>query len=253
MIYLAWMFKSNKERDRNSTVTSIQSITCALQPKVNVSEVLDEWKLFQVDNDVPVYKVTDRIETFLNKVCHIHSDDGDAWYKVLLHVIKSALVLAQTNAESERSLSINARIVTQERASLGENTIVGLHVLKDTVNFYDPITHWPEKIPVTFWAMLNKFMMLASWSLSSFPYMNIPSCMTNTPGHCAAMSSILIWKMSWLILSPNGTCRNLYLLRCVLNVVRSEAASVKCIPKNALLPSTLENLVAPVSTCVIYE
>ena len=48
-------------------------------------------------------------------------------------MIKSALVLAETNAESERSLSINARIVTQEGASLGEKTIAGLHVLKDAV------------------------------------------------------------------------------------------------------------------------
>ena len=94
-------------------------------------------------------------------------------------------------------------------------------------------------------------MMLASWSLSSFPYMNTSLCIANTPGHCATMSSILIWKMSWLILSPNGTCRNLYLPRCVLNVARSEAAFVRCIPKNALLPSTLKNLVAPVSTWAI--
>ena len=73
--YLQQEVKSNKER--RSTVTSVQSITCALQPKVNVSEVFDEWKLFQVDNDVPVYKATDRIETFWNKVFQIHSDDGD--------------------------------------------------------------------------------------------------------------------------------------------------------------------------------
>ena len=59
-------------------MTSIQSIECALQPKLNVSEVLDEWKLFQIDNDGPVYKATDRIETFWNKVFQIHSDDGDA-------------------------------------------------------------------------------------------------------------------------------------------------------------------------------
>ena len=71
------MFKS-KKRDGKSRVASIQSITCALQPKVNVSEVLDEWKLFQVDNDVPVYNTSDRIETFWNKVFQIHSDDGDA-------------------------------------------------------------------------------------------------------------------------------------------------------------------------------
>ena len=70
------MFKSNKER--KSTITSIQSITCALQPKVNVSEMLDEMKLFQVDNDVPFYNAADRIETFWNKVFQIHLDDGDA-------------------------------------------------------------------------------------------------------------------------------------------------------------------------------
>ena len=121
--------------------------------------MFDEWKLFQVDNDVPVYKATDRIETFWNKVVQIHSDGGDARYKVLPHVIKSVLVLAQTNAESERSLSINARIVTQERASLGENTIVGFHVLKNTVNFYGPIMHRPEKIPVTMY--LKKAVKLA--------------------------------------------------------------------------------------------
>ena len=57
--------------------------------------------------------------------------------------------------------------------------------------------------------------------------------------------------MSWLILSPNRSLRKWYLLRCVLNVVSSDALSVRCIPKNALLPSTLKNLVALVSTCVI--
>ena len=57
--------------------------------------------------------------------------------------------------------------------------------------------------------------------------------------------------MSCDILSPKGTCRNLYLLRWVLNVVRSDASSVRCIPKKALLPSTFENLVAPVRTWAI--
>ena len=75
--------------------------------------------------------------------------------------------------------------------------------------------------------------------------------MANTPRHWATISSILIWKISWLILSPNGTQRNLYLPRCLLNVMRSEAASVRCIPKNALLASTLESFVAPVRTWAI--
>ena len=120
-----------------------------MQPKVNVSEVVDEWKLFQVDSDVPVYNPSDQIEVFWNRVFHILAENGELQYKVLPSVIKSALVLAQTNAESERSLSINARIVTQERASLCEKTIVGLHVLKDVVRFFDPVSNQPERIPIT--------------------------------------------------------------------------------------------------------
>ena len=64
-------------------------------------------------------------------------------------MIKSALVLAQTNPESERSLSVNTRIVTKDRASLGEKTIVGLHVVKEAVRFYDPVHSRVEMIPIT--------------------------------------------------------------------------------------------------------
>ena len=56
-------------------------------------------------------------------------------------VVKSALILGQTNAQSEQSLSVNARIVTQDRASLDEKTIVGLHVVKDAVRFFDTLTN----------------------------------------------------------------------------------------------------------------
>ena len=66
-----------KKRDRKSTVASIESITCVLQPKVNVSEVVDEWKLFQVDSDVPVYNPSDQIEVFWNRVFHILAENGE--------------------------------------------------------------------------------------------------------------------------------------------------------------------------------
>ena len=58
-------------------------------------------------------------------------------------------MLAQTNAESERSLSVNARIVTKDRALLGEKTIVGLHVIRGAVRFYDLELSRPQMIPVT--------------------------------------------------------------------------------------------------------
>ena len=59
-------------------------------------------------------------------------------------MINSALTLAQANVDLECSLSVNAQIVTEDRASLGEKTIVGLCVLRETVQFCDPVGHRPE-------------------------------------------------------------------------------------------------------------
>ena len=80
---------------------------------------------------------------------YVDSPLGELRYKTLPTVIKSGLVLAQTNAESECSLSVNTRIVTKDRALLGEKTILGLHVIKDAVRFYDPELSRPQMIPVT--------------------------------------------------------------------------------------------------------
>ena len=44
---------------------------------------------------------------------------------------------------------MNARVVTKERSRLGEQTVVGLRLLKDTVKFHDPVNYRPEKILVT--------------------------------------------------------------------------------------------------------
>ena len=57
---------------------------------------------------------------------------------VLPEFVKAGLILAQTNAESERSLSVNACIVTKERNFLKETTIVGLRAVKEAVRFHDP-------------------------------------------------------------------------------------------------------------------
>ena len=99
-------------------------------------EVLDEWKVFQVDSKLPSYNPSERIEVSWNGVFQLQSADGDLRYKLLPVVVKSAHVLVQTNAESECNLSVNARIVTQERASLSKKMIVGLHVMKEVVRFF---------------------------------------------------------------------------------------------------------------------
>ena len=129
-----------------STVDSILSLAGRLQPKLSGSQVVDEWKLYQVDIDLPQYDKQERIEKFWNRVFLLESPDGQARYKLLPRVIKSALVLGQTNAECECSLSINAKVVTSDRPFLSNETIVGTHVVKEAVRFYDPVSNQPEKI-----------------------------------------------------------------------------------------------------------
>ena len=137
------------KRKKESTVSSIERLTTVLQPAISTSEVIDEWKLFQVDNELPDYNQQERIEKYWNAVFQLQSSDGQLRYKFLPAVIKSALTLGQTNAESECSLSVNAAIVTRERTLLSENTIIGLCVVKEAVRFFDPVSNQPEKIAIT--------------------------------------------------------------------------------------------------------
>ena len=44
---------------------------------------------------------------------------------------------------------MNVRVVTQDGSLLNKETITGLRVVKEAVQFHDPISHQPEKIVIT--------------------------------------------------------------------------------------------------------
>ena len=138
-----------KQLERRRTQSAIQNVPRKLQPEIDVSLVSDEWKALQSDSDLDSIDKEQRIEHYWNYVFALKSVANTNRYTILPCVIKSGLVLAQMNAESERSLSINARAVTKERCALGDTTICGLRAVKDAVRFYDPVGTQPEKIPVT--------------------------------------------------------------------------------------------------------
>ena len=80
----------------------------------------------------------------------LKSIDENSRYQCLPLQIKSGLLFEQKIAESERSLSINARVVTSERSALGEVTITGLQTAREeAVRFYDPFNGKPENITIT--------------------------------------------------------------------------------------------------------
>ena len=46
------------------TVAAINTLAGVLQPNISRSEVVDEWKLLQVDSDLPTYDKQERIEKY---------------------------------------------------------------------------------------------------------------------------------------------------------------------------------------------
>ena len=104
-----------------------------------------------VDQVVEQLEKGQRVDHFWRAVYFsLKSLDGTGpRFSALPKVVKSGLILAQSNAESDKSVSVNARIVTKERTLLGERTIVGLRTVKDAVKFHDPENCRPKKIPLT--------------------------------------------------------------------------------------------------------
>ena len=118
-------------------------------PEFDTAAVLDEWKLCQNNGDISDIDTDQHVDHYWNAVFLLTSVEGNGRYQLLPRLIKSCLVLAQANVDPEHSLSVNARVVTKERSRLGEQTIVGLRLLKDAVKFHDPVNCRPETIPVT--------------------------------------------------------------------------------------------------------
>ena len=137
------------KRERKSTIISIQNLSRKLLPDFDTAAALDEWKLYQNDGNISDVDTDQRVDHSWNAVFFLKSVESNGRYQLLPRLVKSCLVLAQENVDSERRLSVNAGVVTKERSRFGEQTIVGLRLLKNAVKFHDPVNCRPEKIPVT--------------------------------------------------------------------------------------------------------
>ena len=110
---------------------------------------MDEWKLYQNHGNISDIDTDQQVDHYWNTVFLLKSVEGNGHYQLLPRLVKSCLALAQANVNSQCSLLLNARVVMKERSRFGEQTIVGLQLLKDAVKFHDPVNCRPEKIPIT--------------------------------------------------------------------------------------------------------
>ncbi len=84
-----------------------------------------EMKLTKEDKEI-------RVDHFWQKMFKCADDSGES-FAVLAKMVKCALALCHSNADVERSLSVNSKLLTKNRVSLNQETIVGLRAVKDGV------------------------------------------------------------------------------------------------------------------------
>ena len=130
-----------------------------------LTSVLDEWKLYAID-DIPVEwqvktvsendkdppaVVVDKpapIDEYWARVLNVKNAAGHKKYCTLGKVVRASLSLSHGNADVERCFSINKKVVTPDRVSLGQDTVCAVRLVKEAIRIHGdgqvsgiPVTH----------------------------------------------------------------------------------------------------------------
>lgn len=109
--------------------------------------VCSEWLLYSTDSALdsqsdPSNACQD-ICAYWQHVSTMVDAAGDKKYKHLGYVAKAALTLSHGNATPERGFSVNNALVTQEKGSLAERSIIALRVVKEAIQLFGSCTNVP--------------------------------------------------------------------------------------------------------------
>ena len=98
----------------------------------------DEWVRYTEinvdDDDMEV-----RVDHFWDKMFRRTDESGDR-FEILPKMVKCALALCHSNADVERSLSVNKRTLTKQNMAMKDETLIGLRVIKDAIKHAGGIT-----------------------------------------------------------------------------------------------------------------
>jgi len=122
---------------------------CTVLPtieNVEVSKVTDEWKLYRSETikEDEMYDKNGgliRIDHYWSHVLSIKSASGELKYPHLRKLVLTCLCLPYGNADVERSLSINKKLLTPERSLLSEESVNGLRLTRDEISMYKNISN----------------------------------------------------------------------------------------------------------------
>ncbi|KAG8192189.1 hypothetical protein JTE90_009953 [Oedothorax gibbosus] len=138
--HLKHLHPANRRVDSNN---AIRRLCLELGPLGLEDQVIDlillEWRVFRHDAEVDTIYETFKsekypLDVFWGKVMLLTDEhSGKLKYKNLSKLIKSCLSIYHGNADVERGFSLNNNIVSDNRCSLAESTIVSIRRVQDAI------------------------------------------------------------------------------------------------------------------------
>ena len=153
---------SSVRRFVESSVSDVEVLARELHcDEETVLHLVDEWKVYQTEDGLS--NEYERIDHYWRNIFSMKMEDGKIKYKCLPELVMSALILPHGNADFERSLSVITKIVTEDRPHIGEATVCAIRTVKDAVEFFDPVSKKPQKVPLTRKLLRSVKMAYASY------------------------------------------------------------------------------------------
>lgn len=149
-------------KSKNS-VKDISELVSKLPFDVQQDQAVDEWRLIQLEIASNTLKINseERVDDFWNHIFLKERVAGVPKYPVLTLVIKPLLSLSHGNADVERVFSNTGRLITKERAAMGERMVDS--VLSISTVLKNKFENRVELVPIT-----KELLALAKAAHSSY-------------------------------------------------------------------------------------
>ena len=146
-----------EHRLKPSSSSAIERVARKLPFAEDVALITDEWKVYQGEEiDEKLWKIKKDDEVELRRIDHYWRDilklktgSGKDKYPRLGKVVKGVLALPHGNADVERGLSDNKKMLGKDRVKLSSKSIIGNRLSKEAVKIHDPEHMQPECVPLT--------------------------------------------------------------------------------------------------------
>ena len=111
-------------------VVRVATSLAKVEPSIKVDQVEAEWRAYAIDRDYTSSLPDEKVSTYWSSVLQEQLPSGHPKYPQLKEVVKCCLSLAHGNADTERTFSQTAKILTKHRNQMGIEMLNGLMTIK---------------------------------------------------------------------------------------------------------------------------